>query len=990
MADKSKMTPNKPVKSDREGKKKMVLASKDGKQKLIHYGDTNYKHNYSKEAKDSFRARHNCDDNKDKFSAAYWACKDLWPKNKNNFNCGGVVDGPEVVKGDNIKNDVVKANLSAGEMVIPKTVVQEGPDAIKEFAKEELERVNMNQGGLVQDEFDLGTGLDDEFDLGTGLEEQSKEDISASESLARGATQGVTFGFGDEGSGLVDVGLDSAMSALNKLGITDESPSQVASRLKSEGFTGDLGPSTTQEIYTQGRDEERKRNALAEETNPYLYGGASIAGSVASAPATLALGAPLGVAKNAPLATKIAKGAANALPLGVLNALGLSEGETAKELATDAAVGAGVGLVAGGALPLVGAGISKSKDALKNTQLKRVFGEKLDKSYKLGTEGYDLSIPQNYLDEVQKLNDEIKQISKLQIPEAEKARSIEVIESRLAEISKQEKEVNALKKGLKTVDTENIDNKTLEIKNNISEKEQLLDDYLKNKKIDLEQKFDQINNEVKNAAKASENLQLAKNAEETEFLKKKLSDTSLKLQSQVGQAKNNLSAQYEKIDNKVKELALPVDNRETASEFLAEIESNVTPQEFKSFTKKMQVFMNNKDFDNHLNFKKYLTQLRNNNNIAIKKAAGKAYSKTNENIKNTLESVGEQDLAVKLSDTNKKWMTLIDIEDNFVDNINPDRITKKNYLGPQTAKTVSAFQENNINQSSGTVPEFSDKLNILMPESASQTLEEISQLGRLTKQNKEFVPQVNIEPNPELNKINSLLEDYKRGRYSDPQSKLTQKLIQEDQAVLNNLAQDKNLLNEASEVGLNQVDNLKSGLRDERLVLGDEMSAISRNEANERRLANILTSTGQEAKNVGKELEIQKILDLVNKNKGPKIAEETKKRLTSVGDKLPLIQDVKKPGDWKTLFLNPTSLANRSGLAVKRLTDLTKKDTAELQNTAQKFMNTNNSVLRKYGEMISEAANKQGASRNAVLFSLMQQPSFKRAYEQIETEDEAN
>lgn len=73
---------NKPRKSTREGKKKMVKACENGKEKLVHYGAEGYKHNYSKDAKKSFRARHKCDQKKSKLSAQYWACKDLWPKGK--------------------------------------------------------------------------------------------------------------------------------------------------------------------------------------------------------------------------------------------------------------------------------------------------------------------------------------------------------------------------------------------------------------------------------------------------------------------------------------------------------------------------------------------------------------------------------------------------------------------------------------------------------------------------------------------------------------------------------------------------------------------------------------------------------------------------------------------------------------------------------------------------------------------------------------------
>ena len=53
MADKSKMACNKPTKSDRAGKKKMVKACVNGQEKLIHFGATGYGHNYSAAARKS-------------------------------------------------------------------------------------------------------------------------------------------------------------------------------------------------------------------------------------------------------------------------------------------------------------------------------------------------------------------------------------------------------------------------------------------------------------------------------------------------------------------------------------------------------------------------------------------------------------------------------------------------------------------------------------------------------------------------------------------------------------------------------------------------------------------------------------------------------------------------------------------------------------------------------------------------------------------------
>lgn len=69
---------NKPVASTRPGKKKMVRAVENGKERLVHFGAEGYGHNYSAAARKSFRARHNCDDPGSKLKARYWACKKLW------------------------------------------------------------------------------------------------------------------------------------------------------------------------------------------------------------------------------------------------------------------------------------------------------------------------------------------------------------------------------------------------------------------------------------------------------------------------------------------------------------------------------------------------------------------------------------------------------------------------------------------------------------------------------------------------------------------------------------------------------------------------------------------------------------------------------------------------------------------------------------------------------------------------------------------------
>ncbi len=53
---------------------------------------------------------------------------------------GAIIDGPEVVPGDSTANDLVDAKLSGGEMVVPKSIVDQGHKAVSSFAKHLIER----------------------------------------------------------------------------------------------------------------------------------------------------------------------------------------------------------------------------------------------------------------------------------------------------------------------------------------------------------------------------------------------------------------------------------------------------------------------------------------------------------------------------------------------------------------------------------------------------------------------------------------------------------------------------------------------------------------------------------------------------------------------------------------------------------------------------------------------------------------------------------
>ena len=78
---------NKPIKSWIAGKKRAVLVKMGDRVKVVHYGASAYKNNYSDKAKKSYLARSAGIKNKsgqstkdDRFSPNHWARKDLWAK----------------------------------------------------------------------------------------------------------------------------------------------------------------------------------------------------------------------------------------------------------------------------------------------------------------------------------------------------------------------------------------------------------------------------------------------------------------------------------------------------------------------------------------------------------------------------------------------------------------------------------------------------------------------------------------------------------------------------------------------------------------------------------------------------------------------------------------------------------------------------------------------------------------------------------------------
>lgn len=183
--------------------------------------------------------------------------------------------------------------------------------------------------------------------------------------------------------------------------LADRSPSQVNESLASMGIKGDVGPTSSAQMYKQGtkdvlqqQDEALKRSPIA-----YRAGEALGLGTVGLATAGLAPEL-VGVSKGAGMLSKLAASGVNAMPAvasyGALNSSGSLIGGTPEEQAKVLEDGAdsallGAGLGVGGSL--VGQSVSKILGKVAKTDTAKNLIER----YKIGKEGKSLGSEESQL-----------------------------------------------------------------------------------------------------------------------------------------------------------------------------------------------------------------------------------------------------------------------------------------------------------------------------------------------------------------------------------------------------------------------------------------------------------------------------------------------------------------------------------------------------------------------------------------------------------------
>jgi len=217
------------------------------------------------------------------------------------------------------------------------------------------------------------------------------KDYSKSETALKHYGQGLTLGFSDELAGAEQAALDKLMRVGNKLApeTIPESPTQVSERLQKEipGISGAIGPSSSEELYRQARDEERLALSESEKQNPKTSLASSLIGGFTT-PGVSALGQTV---KGTPLALKMLGLGAGGSLIGGASGLGtstadLTKGETEKAI-EDVKTGQEVGGILGASFPIATTGISKMASGIGSSNA----AQNLMRAYKAAKSGTPLS-----------------------------------------------------------------------------------------------------------------------------------------------------------------------------------------------------------------------------------------------------------------------------------------------------------------------------------------------------------------------------------------------------------------------------------------------------------------------------------------------------------------------------------------------------------------------------------------------------------------------
>lgn len=468
---------------------------------------------------------------------------------------------------------------------------------------------------------------------------------------------------------------------------------------------------------------------------------------------------------------------------------------------------------------------------------------------------------------------------------------------------------------------------------------------------DIDSQIDDIVKNVEtNNAKTSKFLGSVKD-ERASALEQSKGNLVTKLQDQFGQAKKAIGANYDKIEAEIPEgttfsVADNVYNLQKDLEVIA----GKLPQEADAIVKQ---FAEAKKID-ALNFLE-LKNLRKDAAAYLEASdpgIKKAFSNFSKNLNNTrAQQLRSNPLTAELADTlaetDARYAAALDLEENFLGRVNydknlnqvyTDRITRQNLPNKQANTTVKSLTKNDF-EKAAEYQELLQKLQLTDPklrQSMQPEFESLIQedLALKNLDTKVASPKAVLEENPDILRLKKLQEELQK-----PQTIKT------------------------------KTDEILAG------SVEDEKSVRDFLTNNLKNLDNPVNSSSK--------ADMEDLLNTYNKLSGENISQEA----------LDLVKDtnlVKQSASEKPIIIgNPVNTIQRVGGYIANIAGQMKRagneatatirnvTTDDIGNVLQNLKMVGTPEASIYAKQLSDAAAKGPEARNAVMFSLMQQPGYR-------------
>jgi hypothetical protein len=748
--------------------------------------------------------------------------------------------------------------------------------------------------------------------------EAAPQDISKGESFLKGAQQGVTLGGADELQGGVEAGLDKGQQLLNILGLTGPSPTQVNADLAQGGVKGNVGPQSTLDLYRQARDASRADFDAAQKANPGSYFAGGITGGLMTAPVMPgALSAPLGATKDLPLAMRLAASGVNAIPIATTASIGLAGGDIVsnpEQVGHEAA-----NMIPNGIATAVGlTGLAEGGKALTNGVANKLTPDAVLTAYRRGKAGTNTTGQEFYDDVHGRVNDVVNEVA-----------------------------------------------------DPIIAKSQAQNDAYNNKIANLDDQIKTLQNQQAKAIDLGKQRQVAQNATDIENLNKQTVETAKKTQSYLGEVKKNLGTAFDEIDAAAEKTGVAPENRDIIGNFLETVsdQAGVPDSDVAAIQKKLEPLLGQKDMQSFRNLKTVLTRYFENANPVIRRASKQAYSALKNNYSTELQANGFDELANKMAETNKRWGALAELQDNFVDNLNKNRITNQVQASPDTLSAMANFGQQNPKQMA-QADFMSNLMKAADPQGSKPVLNQISGLAQDMQAAKNFTPDVPELPNPEIARLQNLLTQAKGGPNPtrvDGVDLSTDPVALKKQLTTLLPKYGMNTGNDNADTMLDQAMNFLKQEKGEDFVKSLQAKLKPLNE--DVALRNVQTGNPEE-QIPGTKTELLKKLIVGPTTKAANVMGRASKAIGDTVDSA-----FNKPLTGKA----PAESKEFLQQGITHLSDATPEG---IQQLSEQMMNQGETGKR-YAEILMDSARKNRTSKNAVMFGLMQQPEFRQLMHKI-------